>query len=374
MPEELLTEELSEEEILDAPEEGVEEEQVEEETEEERPEEEEGEKEEEEEPGFEGLEQSAEGTSDPSIDLSAVSKNFPGLLKQHPEIKELVDRDMQYRELFPKLGQASDALRQSKALQDLNREVFQDGSLQNLLTTIHTQDKASLARVARALPEQLFNIDKQAYIETAKPIINEALGAFVERLDKNPDQKIRRMGRNFVSAMAKFVNGGNLPDPGQQKVQDIEERDRRYFASRAQDANNYVGGKVVQTISKNLQSKLSHLDEFTRTSAEKAILERIDEVFRQDSVFQSKRSQMWRAAQEANFSTNSLDAIARAMLTHVKDVLPRVRGEILNKVGSPTAKRNKRSVVPRKDSTTGKSKGFSSEDYDKYTDEQILAM
>ena len=372
--ENLLEEEGEEGEV----EKGEEEEEGEGEEKEEEGEEEGEEKEEkeEEEPGFEELEGGELTGESANVDLSKLNKEFPGILKKYPELRETVERELQFRELFPKLGDASDSLRRSKALTDLNREIFQDGSIGNLLKTVKGQDSESLGRIARSLPDELFKLDKPAYYEVAQPIINEAIASFAERLQKNPDENIRKVGKNFISAMAKFINGDKLPDTAEQKEKDLEARDRKYVNARASEANEYVGGKVIQTLEKNLESKLTGLSDYMKRSVKRDILQRVDEVLQQDSVFQSKRGGLWKAAQEANFAQSSLDTIVRAMLTQVKGILPRLRAEVLEKAGAkPSGKKVRKQVVSSKRETSvNKKKEFTTKDYDQYSDEEILAL
>ena len=379
MPPELV----EEEEELSLGEEEGEEEEVEEEKEEEKKEEKEDEQEEgeeEEEEGEEeepGLEEESLAAAEENVDLSAINKNFPGVLKKHPEIREAIDRDLQYRELFPKLGDASDALRRSNALEELNKEIFQEGSVENLFSTIHKQDKDSLSQIARNIPNELFKLDKEVYFSLAQPVVNEAIAAFAERLQQNPDKNIQKIGKNFTAAMVKFINGDRIPDPSEDRLKDIEKRDKRYLQSKANEANDYVGGKVESAIEKNLNAKLGNLNEFTQRGVKREILERIDAVLSQDSVFQSKRGQLWKAAQESGFAQPQLNTIVKAMLGQVKGILPRIRAEVLEKAevkSQPT--RRKRKVVGSDSARSGegKTKGLSSEDYSKMTDEQILAM
>ena len=273
------------------------------------------------------------------------------------------------------MGDASDSLRRSKALVDLNREVFQDGSIANFLQTVKEQDSESLNRIARNLPDELFKLDKEVYYKVSQPIVNEAMAAFAERLEKNPDENIRKMGKNFVSAMAKFINGDTLPDTSGQKEKDLEERDRKYSTARSKDANNYVGEKVIQTLEKNLESKLTGLSDYIKQSVKRDVLQRVDEVLGQDSVFQSKRGELWRAAREANFAQTSLDTIVKAMLMQVKGILPRLRAEVLEKAGEkPIPKKVKKKVVSSKGKAPSKKGTFTPKDYDKYSDEEILGL
>ena len=378
--EDLLEEEVEETEEIEEEEEEEKEEEVEEEEEEKKEEEnEEGEGEkkeekEEDEAGFEEVEELSGESA--SVDLSKLNKEFPGILKKYPELRETVERELQFRELFPKLGDASDSLRQSKTLKDLNKEIFQDGSLGNLLQTVKKQDSDSLNRIARSLPDELYKLDKQVYYQVAQPIVNEAIAAFAERVKKNPDEKIRDLGKNFVSAMAKFINGENLPDTAAQKEKDVEEKEKRYLNSKAEDANNYVGGKVIQALEKNLESKLADLSDFMKQSVKKEVLQKVDDVLRQDSVFQAKRGELWAVAKGANFAQSSLDTIVRSMLTQVKGILPRLRAEVLEKAGAkPTEKKvKKRIVVSSKEKPPSNKKEFAPKDYSKYSDEEILAL
>ena len=312
-----------------------------------------------------------------NVDLSAINKNFPGVLKKHPEIREAIDRDLQYRELFPKLGDASDALRRSNALEELNKEIFQEGSVENLFSTIHKQDKDSLSQIARNIPNELFKLDKEVYFSLAQPVVNEAIAAFAERLQQNPDKNIQKIGKNFTAAMVKFINGDRIPDPSEDRLKDIEKRDKRYLQSKANEANDYVGGKVESAIEKNLNAKLGNLNEFTQRGVKREILERIDAVLSQDSVFQSKRGQLWKAAQESGFAQPQLNTIVKAMLGQVKGILPRIRAEVLEKAevkSQPTRRKRRVTGSDSARSGEGKTKGLSSEDYSKMTDEQILAM
>ena len=369
-----LEEEESEEEEVEEEKEEEKKEEVEKEDEQEEGEEEEEEEGEEEEPGLE--EESLEAAEE-NVDLSAINKNFPGVLKKHPEIREAIDRDLQYRELFPKLGDASDALRRSNALEELNKEIFQEGSVENLFSTIHKQDKDSLSQIARNIPNELFKLDKEVYFSLAQPVVNEAIAAFAERLQQNPDKNIQKIGKNFTAAMVKFINGDRIPDPSEDRLKDIEKRDKRYLQSKANEANDYVGGKVESAIEKNLNAKLGNLNEFTQRGVKREILERIDAVLSQDSVFQSKRGQLWKAAQESGFAQPQLNTIVKAMLGQVKGILPRIRAEVLEKAEVKSAPVRKKRKIVGSDSARsgeGKTKGLSSEDYSKMTDEQILAM
>ena len=327
-------------------------------------------KDDEDEPGLDAIE-----TGEENVDLSTINKNFPGVLKKHPEIREAIDRDLQYRELFPKLGDASDALRRSNSLQDLNKEIFQEGSVEKLFSIIHREDKDSLSRIARNIPNELFKLDKEVYFSLAQPVVNEAIAAFAERLQRNPDKNIQKIGQNFTAAMAKFINGDKIPDPAEDKLKDIENRDRKYQVSKVREADKYVGSKVTAAIEKNLNAKLGKLNEFTQESVKNEVLNRVGEVLSQDSVFQSKRGSLWVSAKEAGFSDTSLNTIVKAMLGQVKGILPRIRAEVLEKAEVKlTPVRKKRKVVGSASrGGPGKTRGTSI-DYDKMSDEDILAM
>ena len=373
-----LLEEEEEEVEVEKKEEVEEEEEEKEEVEEEEEEVEEKEakeEEEEEEPGFENLEGELTGES-ANVDLSKLNKKFPGILKDHPELRETVERELQFRELFPKLGDASDSLRQSKVLKDLNKEIFQDGSIGNLLKTVKDQDSEALNRIARSLPDELYKLDNKVYGQLSLPIINEAILAFSEKIEKNSDEEIRKIGKNFISAMAKFINGNKSPDNTEQKEKDLDEKNRKYTNARSEEANTYVGEKVIQTLDKNLDSKITGLSDYMKQSVKRDILQKVDEVMRSDSVFQSKRGELWRVAADANFAQSSLDTIVRAMLTQVKGVLPRLRAEVLENAGAkPTVvRKEKKKVVSSKEKISSRKKGFTPKDYDKYSDEEILGL
>lgn len=307
-----------------------EEEEPEEEPEQEDEEEQEEGQEEEEEPEDE------EEPVDEDIPASALARSLSekhkGIFKEFPQLRGILFREGQYKEVFPTVKEAEEAYERSETLAYLENSVG-TGSPLPLLESL---DEPALAKFATQFVPELARKNPQIAHKAFLPVMNGLLRSALNTAKRAQNKDLG----TAAQIISHFLNGTNEPpeaktpdeDPEvKKKLAEISQREQnlqikahRDFSSKLQATGNK---KLMAEVRKSFDSDKT-LSVIEKDALAERTFKRIMDRLANDESHIRGMDSLWARAKKAGYSEEWIPRIINAMLGGARSLLPGVRAKV----------------------------------------------
>jgi len=266
--------------------------------------------------------------------IKAIKAKYPELFKDFPQLKTAFFQYPHYAELFADVDSAREAVAKAQEYDTLESTLVGKGDAKVLLSTLNENNPKALKKMVAGFSDNLKEIDSDAYLALANPIIEELLyhaSAHGVKVGNKNLQLAARHLANFV-----FANGGDIPDitkktkaaePSDAEVQLAQERET-YAKEKFQSALGDVIELIKPDMNAILGNKLDGLTGFERKQILKEARAEIDKILLGDKAFQGSLRALWKKAESTGYSSESKSRIKRAWLDRAKLIAPQVRNRL----------------------------------------------
>ena len=328
------------------------------------------------------------------------------------KLREIYQRESEYRELFPSVSEAQDA---AQARQELARvdELFESGDPAahvELMAGLAQRDPAAFRSLAATFGERLAEIDPEAYRVIAGEFARAALdaGRLPEQIEllsraaeKGDAGAVKFLVEQVVARFEALAKGDAGLPPGRldtRRAQQITERaaSSSLMGARSSVAGGVAAGRFVESVNADVERSVEHAvggrvaellpdaPDGTRQKIAADIYRELDAALKKDSGLLQQVSANFGAAQKAGqFGENQRSAMAALVLSKAKAALPAVAKRVVGDwtaavMGASQARRAKQNAVASRADVGvgGAPRPVSTQpariDYGKMSDEEIL--
>jgi len=299
------------------------------------------EEEEEEEEEKEEEEKEEPEEKDKSKFLSEITKKYPTLFKDFPNLRHVFFHERQYRELFPTIEEAKEAADDLEGLVELEKALAsgEADDIAGVISSMNELGEDVVENFADNFLPSLKSINQDLYYKAITPeLVNFTRIMF--------DAGVRNENTNLCNAalMAalhffgdpKIASGEkqiNLPKPEKRPREDSElENERRSFrqeryTSFYNDVVQSADGRLAELIADGIDPK-NNMTKGMKALVVEKVSKEISKTLSNDSVHGSRMNGLWRKAGDDNFSSKHKSKIISAYLEAAEEILPRVRSKV----------------------------------------------
>lgn len=272
-------------------------------------------------------------TSRPTI--KDIKTAYPDFFKKFPQMREMYFREREFSGLFPTVDDAKEASAKSEVFDNLNNDLTRGNPL-TLLQSLAENNGRALVKVADNLLPSLLAVDKDLYLRTVIPVMEEVARSMHKKgvADKN---------KNMAAAaqfLSHFITGSyEIPkERDHQRGPTDRERDleREVATAQQRDFNNAqseVSDQLQTRLERDIMMELDKdrgLSDFMKKSIVAKVLEEVETVVGKDGRFVASQKALWRRASANGFRREDKASIRDAFLARVKPLVPGIRNRILN--------------------------------------------
>lgn len=260
-----------------------------------------------------------------------IKKVAPKLLKEVPELRQVIFREQEFTQLFPSVKEAKEAKEGFEVFQSFQQDI-DSGNPANLLKAIGDVNKDSLTNFSGNFLPSLEKLDKNLYLEVLYPQFKKMLRVAA----KDKDERIANSASNIhyflFGDMELDKEVGVTPKAVNPKEDELSKRERefeeRQYKSFATDVSTTATGRVKRFISKAFEG--SDISDLLKNKLTDEIFARVDAAVSKDARHMGNMNNLWARAKRAGFTTEWKDSIINAYLSRAKVLVPTYRQKVLS--------------------------------------------
>jgi hypothetical protein len=332
--------------------------------------------------GDEGLEELAQS------DLTkAIKKISPNLFKKVPGLREALERDKQFGEVFSNPEEAKQAARNSFFLEAMYKDIS-SGDVEktgNFLKALKNTDESKFEDFSHTILESIGKLNPQLYGEVMlKPMKKALMSMYSDAL---------RTGNKNLAAVAIHAHNywfdtqdikapleDRKPKPTKSKEQEQWEQEKTEFEqTKAQEFRGGITEVVNHSMKLSITKELDgiKLDEYKKRNIIRDIFLGVDEVLGSDKRYLGGINSLFDQAKSSKYTPDWKSRIVKAYLQRARQALPAIRNKVLREAGikfNGSQKSESRRMVPAGLGGNKSEAGidFSRVDRSKTTDMDIL--
>ena len=304
------------------------EEEVEEEVEEVEEEEVKGKKEDEEEEEVE-----TDETAPPLF--KDIKAKYPELFKDFPQLRHTFFHEKEYRELFPTVEDAKEAIDIVELYQELDQSLT-SGEVDGLTKVLKSIDEENIPGLAENILPALRKVSQDAYYAAVSPQIAQFAQSLYQGGLRGNDENLKNAGllaaQHFFGdpgvASGEKVIEGVAPKQKDTKLEQEKSdfRNERYTAFY-NDVISACDTGLLKTVVDGIDPRGSMSESMSELLAEKVVKE-IQNVLSADNSYVSMMNSLWKRASQKGFPGASKSRIISTYLTRAAEVMPGIRSKI----------------------------------------------
>ena len=293
-------------------------------------------KEEEEQPGDEGEEKKEDRSK-----FGEITKKYPNLFKDFPNLRHVFFHEKEYRELFPTIDEAKEAVEDLAGLQELEKSLASGdpGDVVGILDSMKELGDDVVPNFAINFLPSLRSANQDLYYQAITPVLVDFTRSMFDAGTRNENENLR----NAAAVAALYFFGDPKVASGEKEIKlperkkapepDSElEKERRSFrqeryTSFYNDIIQDSDRQLENLISDGLDPKNNMTDGMKELVTERVVKE-ISKALANDSAHTSKMDTLWKKAGDDNFSGRHKAKIIAAYLEAAREILPRIRSKV----------------------------------------------
>jgi len=261
------------------------------------------------------------------VSIKQIEKEYPGFRKKFPQMEAAYFKSQQYAEIFPTISDAREAEEKASSLDEFSKDIL-SGNLETLFSTIKQNAPKTMGKIADNLIQTISRVDES----TALHITGNILRVILRKAESDG---IKTKNEDLQTA-AKIINQHILGDdeirtPNRLEVkedpreEELNKERQEFEQERFDNALSTLQTRVDNTIKSAIDANIDKTNVMTSYIKKNAIndaFEKVEELIEADKSFQKILNNLWRAANDAKYSSSSLDKIRSAYLSKAKTMLP----------------------------------------------------
>lgn len=268
-----------------------------------------------------------------------ITKKYPTLFKDFPHLRHAFFHAKEYRELFPTVEDAKEAIDSLENFKSLEESLGR-GELEDIVNTLESLKGLGddvVPNLALSFLSSIKKIDQDLYYKVITPeLVNFTRSMFNAGL-RNENDNLKNAA--LVAAKHFFddpkVASGEkdikLPER-ETKKDDKLELDRQNFKRERYTVfyNDVVGDadtQLSEIVLDGLDPK-SNMSEGMKELVVEKVLKEISKTLSSNSAHTARMNSLWKKANDNNFSSPYKSKIITAYLEAAKEVMPRIRSKI----------------------------------------------
>jgi hypothetical protein len=289
----------------------------------------------------------------------AVKKAAPQLFKKVPGLREALERDKQFSEVFPTVEDAKTAARNNNYLAAMYNDIS-SGDVEktgNFLKAIKNTNEEAFEDFSHTLLDSIGKINPQLYGEVLlKPMKRAIMSMYADA---------QRTGNKNLAAVAIHAHNywfdtqdinapleERKPAKAKSKEQeDFEKEKAEYEGTKAQEFRGGITEVVNHSMKLSITKELDgiRLDDYQKRNIIRDIFLGVDEVLGSDRRYLGGINSLFDQAKSSRYSPDWKTRIVKAYLQRARQALPAIRNKVLREAGikvNPQSKSESRRLVP----------------------------
>jgi len=356
---------VSDEEVSDG--DGEDEEEPVSEDEEEKEDEEEGESDDDEETDGTGGEDLDEDDDEEEEDVEelalsdlskAVKKVAPDLFKKVPGLREALERDKQFAEVFSTPEEAKVAARNSGFLASMYNDIA-SGDVErtgNFLKAIQNTSKESFEDFSHTILDSIGHINPQLYGEVMlKPMKKALMGMYHDAL-KTGNKNLAAVA---IHAHNYWFDTQDIKAPLEERKKNTKTKEQEDWEKEKEEFETVKSyefkGAITEVVNHSMKLSITKeldgikLDDYQKRNIIRDIFSGVDEILGSDKRYLNGIQSLFDQARGSKYSPDWKSRIVKAYLQRARQALPGVRNKVLREAGikfKDNQKSESRRLVP----------------------------
>ena len=356
---------VSDEEVSDG--DGEDEEEPVSEDEEEKEDEEEGESDDDEETDGTGGEDLDEDDDEEEEDVEelalsdlskAVKKVAPDLFKKVPGLREALERDKQFAEVFSTPEEAKVAARNSGFLASMYNDIA-SGDVErtgNFLKAIQNTSKESFEDFSHTILDSIGHINPQLYGEVMlKPMKKALMGMYHDAL-KTGNKNLAAVA---IHAHNYWFDTQDIKAPLEERKKNTKTKEQEDWEKEKEEFETVKSyefkGAITEVVNHSMKLSITKeldgikLDDYQKRNIIRDIFSGVDEILGSDKRYLNGIQSLFDQARGSKYSPDWKPRIVKAYLQRARQALPGVRNKVLREAGikfKDNQKSESRRLVP----------------------------
>ena len=265
-----------------------------------------------------------------------LKKYDPELFKKFPQLEHALFREKQYSEIYPTIADAKASKESVEAYNRFQHELL-SGNATNVLKTVKSTDPKAFDKLVNGFLDSLTSIDGNAHLpitrQVTKGILNYIHSAASNTLKKAPDDKratqlqiaaelIHEAIFDTTEVTPDRVSKETEENPEAKKLrEDREAFDKTRYTAAYNDVSSRTNNRLTKAVTNEVDPK-GIFTPYVKGKLVNDIMSTLDKNLMEDTRFRSLIDKLWMRSKEAGFSSESKDAIHKALIEKAKTVLP----------------------------------------------------
>lgn len=313
--------------------------------------EEESEEDKEEEPEEEEEQIEVEG----GLNVKDVTKKYPTVFKDFPELKRNFFLARQYEQVIPTVEDAKAAVEQANYYQYFQAKVLTGDAKEVLDSIANSGERKAMEKFTNNFLPSLKEVDENSFYRVTAPVIQQVLYAAVQQGVGSNDKNLAEAAKwihNFVFGNP-TVARPNWNRETQEKEQIDPERlqflrDKMQFErSRMEESMGEVSGSIVSEMRKVILKDLDPRNEmqpYMRKKLLEDIIQETGKILQRDQHHLRKMDSLWDNLRATGMRQNGKTRIKDTYLARAIQVLPSVRARLKAEALGRKLKNNDKTV------------------------------
>jgi hypothetical protein len=290
------------------------------------------------------------------ITMKDLRAKYPEILKDFPQLRDIIFRDKAYGELFTSVEDARTAQLDSEAFSTIRDGVLK-GDASSFFESIREADSKALDKLSLNLLPALHKISPDLHWKTVSPLLEDvaramhAKGKRVETTD---------LGKDLMNAalyLSEFLWGDTSPvtNPIPRKAESGESEEsknlkQRESALEAKEFTNFhssVSDEAFDSLKdlvlergKNNRLKIDPdgvLTPFIKNTITDKIISEVNDKMKKDASYQRFMSSLWTKARKEGYSKEAKSRILSAYLERARQLVTPIRNRLIAEVSGSTS-------------------------------------
>ena len=304
----------------------------------------------------------SDGTGDEGLDPSDLAKNVkkvaPDIFKKVPGLREALERDKQFGEIFSSPDEAKMAARNSGYLSAMYNDIA-SGDVDrtgNFLKAIESTNKDAFEDFSHTILESIGKINPQLYGQVMlKPMKKALMAMYADALRTNN----KNMAAVAIHAHNYWFDTQDIKAPLEERKPVAKSKEQEAWEKEKLEFENTKQGEFRSGITEvvNHSMKLSitkeldgiKLDDYQKRNIIRDIFSGVDEVLGSDKRYLGGIQSLFDQAKSSKYSPDWKSRIVKAYLQRARQALPAIRNKVLKEAGikfKESSKPESRRLVP----------------------------
>jgi len=300
----------------------------------------------------------AKGTIDTSDLTKAVKKVAPDLFKKVPGLRDALERDKQFGEVFPTVEDAKDAAKNASLLYAMYNDISSGDVAKtgNFLKAIKNTNEEAFEDFSHTILESIGKLNPQLYGEVMLKPMKKALMSMYADAVKSGNKNLANVA---IHAHNYWFETQDINAPLEERKKTTKTKEQEEWEKeKAEFENTRIGEfKTGVTEVVNHSMKLSitkeldgiKLDDYQKRNIIRDIFTGVDELIGQDKRYINGINSLFEQAKSSKYNADWKSRIIRAYLQRARQALPSIRNKVLKEAGikfKDSPKAESRRLVP----------------------------